>query len=80
MLRACARIPYGRTRTYGALAREIGAPRAARAVGGAMAANPIPLLIPCHRVLAANNRMGGFSAEGGVGVKRRMLELEGVTV
>jgi methylated-DNA-[protein]-cysteine S-methyltransferase len=77
-LRACSTIPYGTTTTYGRLAAMIGRPGAARAIGGAMARNPIPLIIPCHRVLAADGGLGGFSAEGGVDVKSRMLRLEGV--
>ena len=71
------RIPYGHTTTYGELARRAGSPRGARAVGGAVAANPLPLVVPCHRVLAANRKLGGFSAAGGVALKRRMLALEG---
>jgi methylated-DNA-[protein]-cysteine S-methyltransferase len=70
-------IPPGETRTYGALATALGAPGAARAVGQAMARNPVPLIVPCHRVLAANGRMHGFSAPGGVVTKRRLLEIEG---
>lgn len=76
---AARRVGWGRTTTYGALAKEVGAgPEAARDVGQAMAQNPVALLIPCHRVLAAGNKVGGFSAPGGAAAKRRMLELEGV--
>ena len=76
---AARRIGWGQTSTYGTLAREIGVgPEAARGVGQAMANNPIPLLIPCHRVLAAGGKVGGFSAPGGAASKIRMLELEGV--
>ena len=72
-------VGWGRTTTYGALAAALGAPReAARDVGQAMANNPLPLLIPCHRVLAAGGRLGGFSAPGGAGTKARLLALEGV--
>lgn len=72
-------LGWGETTTYGALARALGeGPEAARDVGRAMAANPVPLLVPCHRVLAAGNRLGGFSAPGGAATKRRMLALEGV--
>lgn len=71
-----AKIPYGRTLTYGDLAARVGG--VARAVGGACGANPIPIVIPCHRVLAAGGGMGGFSAPGGVETKRRLLELEGI--
>jgi methylated-DNA-[protein]-cysteine S-methyltransferase len=76
---ALRRVGWGRTTTYGALAAAIGASReAARDVGQAMAKNPTPLLIPCHRVLAAGGRLGGFSAPGGAETKVRMLRLEGV--
>ncbi len=76
---AARRLGWGHTTTYGALAKEIGAgPEAARDVGAAMARNPAPLLIPCHRVLAAGGKIGGFSAPGGSATKIRMLELEGV--
>lgn len=75
------RVGWGRTTTYGALAKELGAgPEAARDVGEAMARNPVPLIIPCHRVLAAGGKLGGFSAPGGSTTKLRMLELEGVRV
>ncbi|MFO7310212.1 MAG: methylated-DNA--[protein]-cysteine S-methyltransferase [Pseudomonadota bacterium] len=73
------RVGWGRTTTYGALAREAGAgPEAARDVGRAMATNPVPLIIPCHRVLAAGGKPGGFSGPGGVATKMRMLALEGI--
>ena len=73
------RVGWGRTTTYGALAKEVGAGReAARYIGEAMAKNPTPLIIPCHRVLAAGGKIGGFSAPGGSRTKTRMLELEGV--
>jgi methylated-DNA-[protein]-cysteine S-methyltransferase len=76
---AARRVGWGRTTTYGALAKELGAgPEAARDVGQAMAQNPVALFIPCHRVLAAGGKVGGFSAPGGAASKRRMLELEGV--
>jgi methylated-DNA-[protein]-cysteine S-methyltransferase len=78
---ALRRVGWGRTTTYGALAKELNAgPEAARDVGQAMAKNPIPLIIPCHRVLAAGNKVGGFSAPGGSAAKLRMLELEGVRI
>jgi methylated-DNA-[protein]-cysteine S-methyltransferase len=78
---AARRVGWGRTTTYGALAKELGLGReAARDVGEAMAKNPAPLIIPCHRVLAAGGRIGGFSAPGGSATKIRMLELEGVRV
>jgi len=78
---ATRRVGWGRTTTYGTLARELGAgPEDARDVGRAMANNPVPLIIPCHRVLAAGGKIGGFSAPGGAGAKLRMLQLEGVEV
>ena len=76
---AARRVGWGRTTTYGTLAKELGAgPEAARDVGQAMAKNPVPLIIPCHRVLAAGGKVGGFSAPGGAATKVRMLKLEGV--
>lgn len=76
---AVRKIPWGHTTTYGELAKDLGAgPEAAREVGRAMARNPVALIIPCHRVLAAGGKIGGFSAPGGACAKRRMLELEGV--
>jgi len=74
------RIPAGETRTYGAIAKELGEPGAARAVGRALGANPIPLIVPCHRVLAAGGQLGGFSAHGGGDTKARMLAIEGVAL
>jgi O-6-methylguanine DNA methyltransferase len=71
-------IPPGETRTYREIAAAVGRPGAARAVGQALGANPVPLLVPCHRVLAAGGRLGGFT--GGVGLKARLLALEGVSV
>lgn len=76
VLRAVGRIPYGAARSYGEIARAVGQPRAARAVGQAVGANPLPLLIPCHRVLAARGRLGGFGC--GLKWKRFLLELEGI--
>lgn len=73
-----ARVPYGEVLTYGEVARRVGRPGGARAVGGALARNPLPLVVPCHRVVAAGGGLGGFSAAGGVEVKRRLLALEGV--
>ena len=69
-------IPYGRVRSYGWVARKVGKPRAARAIGGACGANPVPLLVPCHRVIAGDGSLGGFS--GSLGVKKRLLKLEGI--
>jgi methylated-DNA-[protein]-cysteine S-methyltransferase len=71
-----ARIPFGATESYGALAREVGS--VARAVGGACGANPIPIVIPCHRVVAEGGGLGGFSGGTGPATKRALLELEGV--
>jgi len=73
--RAVREIPRGETRSYGEIARLVGAPRAARAVGGALAANPLPIVIPCHRVISSDGGLGGFG--GRVELKRRLLELEG---
>jgi len=70
------RIPPGQTRSYGEVAAALGRPRAARAVGQALARNPVPLLVPCHRVVSRQGRLGGFTAPGGAGLKRRLLELE----
>jgi methylated-DNA-[protein]-cysteine S-methyltransferase len=70
-------IPSGETVSYGELAARAGEPGAARAVGQAMAHNPFPLIVPCHRVLAAHGRAGGFSARGGVETKFRLLRIEG---
>lgn len=74
--RLCRQIPFGQTTTYGQLAARAGSPGAARAVGSCMAANRVPLIIPCHRVVASSGGMGGFSGPGGVCLKRRLLELE----
>lgn len=74
-------LGWGETSSYGAVAKALGAgPEFARDVGQAMARNPVPLIIPCHRVLGAGGRIGGFSAPGGSLSKARMLELEGVVV
>jgi len=69
-------IPYGRVRSYGWVARKIGKPGAARAVGAACGANPVPLLVPCHRVVSGDGSLGGFS--GGLPNKKRLLKLEGI--
>ena len=74
VLEAVARIPYGETRTYGEVARLVGSPRACRAVGTANANNNLPLVIPCHRVVAADS-IGGYG--GGLHIKKTLLELEG---
>jgi methylated-DNA-[protein]-cysteine S-methyltransferase len=75
VLAATARVPFGRTTTYGALAERIGRPRASRAVGNALGSNPIPIVVPCHRVLRAGGDVGGYA--GGPSRKRRLLTLEG---
>lgn len=77
---AARAIPAGRTLTYGQLAEAAGHPGAARAAGRAMAQNSIPLIIPCHRVVAANRKPGGFSAHGGLATKAAMLKAEGVVL
>jgi methylated-DNA-[protein]-cysteine S-methyltransferase len=71
-------IGWGETATYGDLARQIGSPGAARGVGQAMSRNPVAVIIPCHRILASGNKVGGFSAFGGAASKQRLLALEGV--
>lgn len=73
----CARIPKGKTITYGELAKRLGKPGAARAVGQALGANPFAPTVPCHRVVAANGGFGGYSGRGGVKTKCRMLREEG---
>jgi methylated-DNA-[protein]-cysteine S-methyltransferase len=75
---AARSIGWGRTATYGELARRIGSPGAARDVGWALSRNPWPLVVPCHRILASGGRLGGFSAHGGAATKERLLALEGV--
>ena len=72
----CQKIPYGQTTTYGQLAAVAGSPRAGRAVGNCMATNPIPLIIPCHRVVRSQGGPGPYSAPGGCRMKRRLLDLE----
>ena len=73
-------IPPGQTMTYGEIAKRIGAkPQEAREVGAALGKNPVAIIVPCHRVLAANGKMGGFSATGGVDTKPRILEIEGAS-
>ena len=74
---ACATIPKGETRTYNWIAREIGKPGAARAVGAALGANPFAPAIPCHRVLRSDGKMGGYSGPGGIATKIKMLRKEG---
>ncbi|MCS7041297.1 MAG: methylated-DNA--[protein]-cysteine S-methyltransferase [Bryobacteraceae bacterium] len=71
-------IPWGERRTYGEIARALGRPGAARAVGAAAGRNPLPVIVPCHRLVAADGTLGGFS--GGLEVKRRLLALEGLNI
>lgn len=78
--RALQSVPAGRTATYGELAGLAGSPGAARAVGRAMATNPWPVIVPCHRVVAAGGGAGGFSAHGGLVTKERILQIEGATL
>jgi O-6-methylguanine DNA methyltransferase len=75
---ALRNISNGKTKSYGEIARAIGRPKAVRAVGGACGANPAPVLVPCHRVLAANKKLGGFS--GGLDWKHRLLKGEGIVL
>ena len=76
-LHACVEIPYGQVRTYAQLAEQLGNPRAGRAVGGAMAANPMPIIIPCHRVVGTDGKMHGYGAPNGIQTKAFLLSLEG---
>jgi len=76
VLKAARRIGYGQTETYGGLARRVGSRGAARAVGQALARNPLPIMVPCHRVVGGDGSPGGFSGCGGIAVKRYLLELE----
>ena len=77
---AARAVGWGQTTSYGALARRIGFPWGTRAVGQALARNPVPLVVPCHRILTHDRRIGGFSAYGGTVTKQRLLALEGVHV
>src|SRR5438105_1896786 len=77
VLHELARVPYGQTDTYGRLAAKVGKPRAARAVGTVMNRNPIPIVLPCHRIVGANGALTGYA--GGLEIKRALLELEGAT-
>ena len=78
VLEACAAIPYGSTDTYGGISKRIGRPGASRATGNALGANPVPIVVPCHRVLASGGRIGGYT--GGLEKKEHLLHLEGLTV
>lgn len=76
ILEHCRRIPYGATWSYAELARRAGRPGAARAVGNCMALNPVPIIVPCHRVVRADGRLGHYSALGGTATKQRLLAME----
>lgn len=76
----CRKIAQGETMSYQQLAAAVGAPGAARAVGTVMSRNPFPLIVPCHRVLGAAGKLGGYSAPGGLDTKRRLLEMERAAV
>lgn len=80
VFKAAMRIPYGTVETYASLARKAGCPNSSRAVGNALARNPFPLLIPCHRIVRGDGKLGGFSAGGGIALKRKLLELEKLSV
>ncbi len=76
VLTVCRDIEFGRTVSYSTLAKKSGRPAASRAVGGALAKNPLPLIIPCHRVVCSNGQIGGFSAAGGKDLKAKLLKHE----
>ena len=76
ILKTCKTVKSGQTISYGRLAGLAGFPRAARAAGSVLARNPLPLIIPCHRVIQSNGRLGGFSVSGGVKLKKKLLEIE----
>ncbi|HSR49008.1 MAG TPA: methylated-DNA--[protein]-cysteine S-methyltransferase [Anaerolineales bacterium] len=80
VLTAAQAVPRGQVVTYGQIARRIGRPRATRAIGQALGSNPIPIVVPCHRVLAADGSLGGYSGRGGTRTKRRLLQLEGAAL
>jgi len=77
---ACATIPAGQTRTYQWLANKIGKPNAARAVGTALGQNPFAPHIPCHRVVRSDGKMGGYSGQGGIATKIKLLKKEGAAI
>ena len=77
---AAREIPAGQTRTYGEIAKTVGQPKAAQEVGQALSNNPVPIIVPCHRVAAAGGKPGGFSAHGGRATKFKLLALEGASV
>ncbi len=77
VLEACRRVPYGCTASYADLARAAGSPRASRAASSTMANNPLPLIVPCHRIISSDGSLGGYSAAEGLDLKLRLLQLEG---
>ena len=76
VLRELAKVPYGKTISYGELAKRAGSPKAGRAVGNIVAKNPLPIIVPCHRVIASDGGLGGFSGPGGLKLKRQLLLME----
>jgi methylated-DNA-[protein]-cysteine S-methyltransferase len=78
VLRACSLLPPGEICTYGDLAKTLRRPKSARAVGQALGRNPVPLIIPCHRVIASGGKLGGFTAPTGTSLKRQLLSMEGI--
>ena len=78
VLQAAARIPFGRLASYSDIARRIGRPEARRAVGGALGKNPVAIVIPCHRVVAADGTIGGYT--GGLDIKRTLMRIEGISL
>jgi len=80
VLKTCRNIKLGQTITYAQLAKQAGRPNAARAVGQVLAKNPLPLIIPCHRVICSDGSLGGFSATAGLTLKKKMLELEKTSI
>ena len=76
---ALQKIPFGQTTSYGELGQAVGKPRSARAVGGAVGANPLPIVIPCHRVLASDRRITGYSGGDGIPTKEKLLDLEKIS-
>ena len=78
VLMCCQQIPYGCIMTYGEVAKQVGHPGAARAVGGVMRNNHCPLVVPCHRVIGSNGKLTGFSAGTGIDLKHRLLQMEGI--
>jgi len=76
VFRAVRAIPYGKTMSYQDVAKKIGSPKACRAVGRSLARNPLPIIIPCHRVIGSKGELRGFSTPGGIGIKRKLLQME----